>query len=88
MPPDPSQPKVVVVMPAFNEAETLDPSVREVIDGLRTAGRDFEVVIVENGSTDETRAIAERLAVELDEVKAEHIDVGDAGISVVASRPA
>lgn len=57
-----------VVMPAFNEERTLAASVHEVVDGLRAARRDFEVVIVENGSTDGTLEVARNLAEQLSEV--------------------
>jgi glycosyltransferase involved in cell wall biosynthesis len=77
-----STPDVSVVIPAYNEAEILETTVQDVATGLRTRGVSFEIVVVENGSTDETRAIAERLAAELDEVKAEHIDVGDYGLAL------
>jgi len=61
--------RISVIMPAFNEAETLDESVREVVEGLRIARRDFEVIVVENGSDDGTAAIAHALAAEVPEVK-------------------
>ena len=51
-----------VVMPAHNEAAYLESAVRDVSDGLRARGHDLEVLVVENGSTDETLAIAQRLA--------------------------
>ena len=54
-------PVLSVVMPAHNEEGYLDAAVRDVVDGLRTAGRPFEVVVVENGSTDETAAVAAKL---------------------------
>ncbi len=58
-----------VVMAAYNEAAMLQATVHEVVDGLRSSGRPFELRIVENGSTDGTRTIAERLAGEIDEVR-------------------
>jgi glycosyltransferase involved in cell wall biosynthesis len=51
-----------VVMPAHNEAADLETAVREVHEGLRARGRDFELLVVENGSTDDTFEIARRLA--------------------------
>ena len=57
-----------VVLPAHNEAELLETSVRAVVEGLRARGRPFEVVVVENGSIDGTAAIARQLAEELPEV--------------------
>lgn len=49
-------------MPAHNEAGYLETAVREVHDGLRARGLDFELLVVENGSTDGTPAIARQLA--------------------------
>jgi glycosyltransferase involved in cell wall biosynthesis len=63
-------PAVTVVLPAHNEAAMLEESVREVATGLRERGRPFEIVVVENGSADDTAAIANRLAGEYPEVRA------------------
>jgi glycosyltransferase involved in cell wall biosynthesis len=49
-------------MPAHNEAAYLEPAVRDVYEGLRARGLEFELLVVENGSTDDTLAIAARLA--------------------------
>jgi glycosyltransferase AglD len=49
-------------MPAHNEAGYLETAVREVHDGVRARGFDFELLLVENGSTDSTPEIARRLA--------------------------
>jgi glycosyltransferase involved in cell wall biosynthesis len=70
---------LTVVMPAFNEAEILETSVRSVVEGLRARGERFEVIIVENGSTDGTAAIADALATSEPEVRAEHCADADYG---------
>ncbi len=70
---------VSVVMPAFNEAEILESSVRAVVDGLRTRDRRFELIVVENGSTDDTAAIADALASAEPEVRTEHCADADYG---------
>jgi len=59
-----------VVMPAHNEEELLDKAVHAVVDGLRDRGVAFEVIVVENGSTDGTAALAVALAAEVVEVRA------------------
>jgi glycosyltransferase involved in cell wall biosynthesis len=63
-----------VVMPAHNEEAFLDAAVREVVDALRSRAKTlgdpkFEVVVVENGSTDATAALGRALADELPEVR-------------------
>ncbi len=58
-----------VVMPAHNEEGLLEASVRDVVRELRARDQQFEVVVVENGSTDATPAIAARLASEVPEVR-------------------
>jgi glycosyltransferase involved in cell wall biosynthesis len=72
-------PHISVVMPAYNEADILATSVKDVVAGLRERGEEFEVLIVENGSTDGTLAIAEQLATELPEVRVEHRTEADYG---------
>jgi glycosyl transferase family 2 len=62
-------PEVTVVLPAHNEAEMLEEAVREVTDGLRQRDRRFEVLVVENGSTDDTARIARRLTPEIPELR-------------------
>ena len=49
-------------MPAHNEAANLETAVHEVHAGLRDRGLEFELLVVENGSTDRTSEIARRLA--------------------------
>jgi len=59
-----------VVIPCYNEEAILWASVSELHAGLREFGRPFEIVVSENGSKDDTRAIAEKLARALPEVRA------------------
>ncbi|PLS75901.1 MAG: glycosyl transferase family 2 [Actinobacteria bacterium] len=73
-----------VVMPAFNEADFLRPAVGEVVAGLRTRGHDAEVVVVENGSTDATPALARDLEAELPEVRALSLPKPDYGAALRA----
>jgi glycosyltransferase involved in cell wall biosynthesis len=72
-------PALTVVLPAHNEAGMLEEAVREVAAGLRERGRSFEIVVVENGSTDDTAAIANRLAGEWVEVRALSLPEPDYG---------
>ncbi len=71
-------------MPAYNEAEMLERSVGDVVDGLRAVGRPFEILVVENGSRDGTAAIADRLATEVPEVGALHLPDADYGAALRA----
>ena len=61
-------PRITVVLPAHNEEEILATTIDDVVGGLRDRGVPFEVVIVENGSTDGTVALGEQLAASHPEV--------------------
>ena len=52
---------------------------KAVVDGLRARGDEFEVLVVENGSTDDTLVIARQIAAELPEVRVEHRAEADYG---------
>jgi hypothetical protein len=51
----PFAPSLTVVIPAFNERDNLPRVLGELLAYLRGAARDFEVLIVDDGSTDGTR---------------------------------
>lgn len=50
-----------VVMPCLNEAETLEACICKAQQALREAGISGEIIVADNGSTDGSREIAERL---------------------------
>src|SRR5579863_609778 len=53
-------PKVSVVLPCLNEAETVGVCVTKALATLRESSLAGEVLVVDNGSTDNSAAIAER----------------------------
>jgi glycosyltransferase involved in cell wall biosynthesis len=73
---------VSVVMPAFNESGLLSASVGDVVKGLRERDHDFELIVVENGSTDGTLEIARDLAGQYDEVRVVHLTAADYGAAL------
>lgn len=83
-------PDVSVVLPAYNEAENLPVVVAEVIERLECEPLKFEVLVVDDGSTDGTRAIAAQLARRNGAVRAVRLrhNVGKSGALQVALREA
>ncbi len=75
---------ISIVMPAHNEADFLDASVRAVVAGLAASEHAGEVVVVENGSTDGTVVVAERLAAELPAVRVLSLPRADYGAALRA----
>lgn len=57
-----------LVIPAYNEEAVVETAVREAVDSLRSLGLDFEILVVDDGSTDDTFARAESVAAEFREV--------------------
>jgi dolichol-phosphate mannosyltransferase len=54
--------KLSVVIPAHNEEESIGATVTGIIDALVREGVDYEVVVVDDGSSDRTVAVVDRVA--------------------------
>lgn len=64
-PADPELGGVSVVFPVHNESFIIEQTIRNYISELSGRVPDLEIVVAEDGSTDDTKAIVERLAEEL-----------------------
>src|SRR5262245_22360182 len=53
------RPSLSLVLPAHNEAPVIQQSVREAVAALEALAIDFEVIVVDDGSTDDTASIAQ-----------------------------
>ncbi len=62
-----TSPQLSVVIPAYNEAERLPPSLRRIIAYLQRRQIDAELLVVDDGSTDGTAAAAEAVLAPLGE---------------------
>jgi glycosyltransferase involved in cell wall biosynthesis len=69
-------------MPAHNEAAYLETAVREVHEGLHARGLEFELLVVENGSTDDTPEIARRIAGRYPAVRVASLPVANYGAAL------
>jgi glycosyltransferase involved in cell wall biosynthesis len=83
-------PDVSVILPARNEVESLPAVVAEVMECLERTSLKFEVVIVDDGSTDGTRSVAARLSQDIESVRAIRLrrNVGKSGALQVGLREA
>ena len=71
--------KHTLVMPAFNEEEKIERSINKVVSFLRNNLDEFEVIITENGSTDNTFIRAIQVAEKNTCVKVIHIEESGRG---------
>jgi glycosyltransferase AglD len=76
---EPRVPSLIsVVMPAHDEAAFIATAVREVAGGMRSRGP-FEILVVENGSSDDTAEVAKALAEEIPELRVLSLGAPDYG---------
>ena len=77
-------PSLSVVLPAHNEVGLLGATVTTLLAGLDDRGLDYELVVVENGSSDGTLRLARVLAAQLARVRVLSMPVGDYGAALAA----
>ena len=52
---------VSVILPVFNESDNLEPLAKDVVATLEETGRSYEVIFVDDGSTDQSLAVLKTL---------------------------
>jgi glycosyltransferase involved in cell wall biosynthesis len=61
-------PKYSIIIPAYNEGARIPATLRSVVDCIRTRGWDAEVVVVNDGSRDDTAAVVRDFALTAPEI--------------------
>jgi glycosyltransferase involved in cell wall biosynthesis len=77
-------PTVTIVVPIHNEASYLPDALARLIEEVRAAGVSFELILAENGSTDDTTRIARDLAGAHHEVRVLELPRPDYGAAMRA----
>jgi glycosyltransferase involved in cell wall biosynthesis len=75
-------PRYSIVIPIHNEAECLADEVGELVGEAQARGIDYELLLAENGSSDETLAIAQALAGSNPRIRALRIPLPDYGAAM------
>jgi glycosyltransferase involved in cell wall biosynthesis len=81
-PPEPAAPRYSVVIPIHNEADCLESEVAELVREMDEKGIDYELILAENGSSDATPEIAERLAAANPRIRALRVPIPDYGYAM------
>jgi glycosyltransferase involved in cell wall biosynthesis len=50
-------PKISVIVPVYNEAPNLEPLVEQIVAVMRSTNDTFEIILVDDGSTDDSRSM-------------------------------
>ena len=67
-------PDLSVVIPAYNEVDRLEPTLRRVIDFCRAERPSYQLLVVDDGSTDGTAALARRVGQGCPELRVIELD--------------
>jgi dolichyl-phosphate beta-glucosyltransferase len=63
------RPDLSIVVPAFNEQDRLEPTLREIDSYCSASGRHAEILVVDDGSRDGTAELTNRLANEIPSIR-------------------
>jgi len=81
--PDPSGARrYSVIIPIHNEADCVESEVAELVGEMEARGVDYELILAENGSSDTTPEIAERLAAGNPRITALRVPIPDYGYAM------
>jgi dolichyl-phosphate beta-glucosyltransferase len=64
-----NSPDLSIVIPAYNEELRLERTVRDAVEYFRSTRPSFELIVVDDGSRDETSGLVRRLSDQLPEVR-------------------
>ncbi|KXK02856.1 MAG: family 2 glycosyl transferase [Acidobacteria bacterium OLB17] len=62
-----------IVVPAFNESTRIVPSLAKILGYIRDNGVDAELIVVDDGSTDDTADVARKASAEFPDIQAQVI---------------
>jgi len=65
---------LTIILPAYNEESNLEKCIRETVKAVDSLNASYEIIIVENGSKDNTFKIAQKLAEEYPVIRPIHMD--------------
>ena len=54
-------PSISLVLPAYNEADNIEPMVAEATPALEAVADDYEIIVVDDGSADDTAGVTQRV---------------------------
>jgi glycosyltransferase involved in cell wall biosynthesis len=54
-------PSISLVLPAYNEADNIEPMVAEAIPALESVTDDYEIIVVDDGSADDTAGVTRKV---------------------------
>ena len=68
---------ISIILPALNEEENIGHAVHDIVEYFRDKKESYEIIVVDDGSTDMTPTLADRLAHKYNQVKVLHHKVNE-----------
>ncbi|MCD6328451.1 glycosyltransferase family 2 protein [bacterium] len=62
---DSRDPYVSIIVPAYNEAAAIEADLEAIIEAMQSSGYEYEIIVVDDGSTDGTGDLAEAMGVQV-----------------------